>query len=209
MLDQLRTARLFVRSKIWSCTTVTNFWSFTYLSRFSVSIAFLVCRLESFRPGFAVIVRQYTLQIKKKNSPSHSCLSIAVSTSCLSYPDFIRLLFFHTHREASALAQELPEESDQSRFIRAACFANLSRPYPRLGFGFAWLSRPYPRLGFGSAWLSRPYPRLGFGSAWLSRPYPRLGVGSACFYSYRPLLLPIHPYPPTFSPLPPPSSPPP
>ena len=96
LLDQLRTARLFVRSKNWSCTTVTNFWSFTYLSRFSVSIAFLVCRLESFRPGFAVIVRQYTLQIKKKTahrihaylSPSaprafHTRISSASSSSIL------------------------------------------------------------------------------------------------------------------------------
>ncbi len=31
----------------------------------------------------------------------------------------------HAHREASALANELPEESDQFRFIRAVCFANL------------------------------------------------------------------------------------
>ena len=31
----------------------------------------------------------------------------------------------HAHREASALAGELPEESDQFRFLRAACLANL------------------------------------------------------------------------------------
>ena len=41
------------------------------------------------------------------------------------YDEFIRLLFFHVHREASALANELPEESDQFRFHRASCFANL------------------------------------------------------------------------------------
>jgi hypothetical protein len=29
------------------------------------------------------------------------------------------------HREASALANELPQESDQFRFLRASCFANL------------------------------------------------------------------------------------
>ena len=34
-------------------------------------------------------------------------------------------LFLHAHREASALANELPEESDQFRFLRAACLANL------------------------------------------------------------------------------------
>ena len=41
------------------------------------------------------------------------------------YEEFIRLLFLHAHCEASALANELPEESDQFRFLRASCFANL------------------------------------------------------------------------------------
>jgi len=31
----------------------------------------------------------------------------------------------HAHREASALSNELPEESDQFRFLRAACLANI------------------------------------------------------------------------------------
>ena len=35
------------------------------------------------------------------------------------------LLFLHAHREASALSNEIPEESDQFRFLRAACFANI------------------------------------------------------------------------------------
>jgi hypothetical protein len=39
--------------------------------------------------------------------------------------DFSRLLFLHAHREASALANELPEESEQFRFLRAACLANI------------------------------------------------------------------------------------
>ena len=39
--------------------------------------------------------------------------------------DFSRLLFLHAHREASALANEIPEESEQFRFLRAACFANI------------------------------------------------------------------------------------
>ena len=43
----------------------------------------------------------------------------------LMYDEFIRLLFLHAHREASALANELPEESDRFRFHRASCFANL------------------------------------------------------------------------------------
>jgi len=29
------------------------------------------------------------------------------------------------HREVSALSNEIPEESDQLRFLRAACFANI------------------------------------------------------------------------------------
>ena len=49
----------------------------------------------------------------------------AVDPAGRIYDDFSRLLFLHAHREASALANELPEESDQFRFLRAACFANI------------------------------------------------------------------------------------
>jgi hypothetical protein len=54
-------------------------------------------------------------------------MSVAVDTSGPDriYDDFSRLLFWHAHREASALANDLPEESDQFRFLRAACLANL------------------------------------------------------------------------------------
>ena len=41
------------------------------------------------------------------------------------YDDFSLLLFLHVHRETSVLANELPEESDQFRFLRAACLANI------------------------------------------------------------------------------------
>jgi len=41
------------------------------------------------------------------------------------YDDFSRLLFLHAHREASALANELPEKSDQFRFLRTACLDNI------------------------------------------------------------------------------------
>ncbi len=41
------------------------------------------------------------------------------------FDDFNRLLFLHVLREASALANELPEESDQFCFLRAACLVNL------------------------------------------------------------------------------------
>ncbi len=52
-------------------------------------------------------------------------MPVAVDTTGRIYEDFSRLLFLHAHREASALANELPEESDQFRFLRAACFANI------------------------------------------------------------------------------------
>jgi len=41
------------------------------------------------------------------------------------YDDFNRLLFLHTHREPSALSNELPEESTQFRFLRASCLVNI------------------------------------------------------------------------------------
>ena len=42
------------------------------------------------------------------------------------YDAFIlRFLILHDHREASALDNELPEESDQFRFLRSSCFAHL------------------------------------------------------------------------------------
>jgi hypothetical protein len=52
-------------------------------------------------------------------------LPVAVSTSRRVYVDFTRLLFLHAHREASILAGELPEESEQFRFLRASCLANI------------------------------------------------------------------------------------
>jgi hypothetical protein len=55
-------------------------------------------------------------------------IPVAVDTTGRIYEDFSRLLFLHAHREASALANELPEESEQFRFLRAACFVNLILP---------------------------------------------------------------------------------
>jgi hypothetical protein len=52
-------------------------------------------------------------------------IPLTVDTTGRLYDDFIRLLFLHVHREASALANELVEESDQFRFLRVTCFANL------------------------------------------------------------------------------------
>jgi hypothetical protein len=52
-------------------------------------------------------------------------MSLAVDTSDLIYDDFLRLLFLHMHREGSALANDIPEESSHSRFHRAACLSNI------------------------------------------------------------------------------------
>jgi hypothetical protein len=52
-------------------------------------------------------------------------LPIAVSTSGRVYEDFPRLFFLHTHRETSMLAGELPEESEQFRFLRTSHLDNL------------------------------------------------------------------------------------
>ncbi len=53
-----------------------------------------------------------------------SFLPAAVDTTGRLYDDFSRLLFLHVNREASALSNEIPEESDQFRFLRAASYAN-------------------------------------------------------------------------------------
>ncbi len=52
-------------------------------------------------------------------------MSVPVDTSGRIYDDFSRLLFLHTHWEASALANELQEESEQFRFLRTACYTNI------------------------------------------------------------------------------------
>jgi hypothetical protein len=52
-------------------------------------------------------------------------MPVAVDTSGRVYDDFSRLLFLHAHQEASALANEIPEESEQFRFLREACYAHI------------------------------------------------------------------------------------
>ena len=52
-------------------------------------------------------------------------IPLTVDTTGRMYDEFIRLLFLHTHRETSTLANELAQESDQFRFLHASCFANL------------------------------------------------------------------------------------
>ena len=52
-------------------------------------------------------------------------MPLTVDTSGRLYDDFIRSFFLDVHRETSALTDELPEESNQFRFLCAPCFANL------------------------------------------------------------------------------------
>jgi hypothetical protein len=55
----------------------------------------------------------------------HPFLPTVVDTTGRLYDDFSRLLFLHTHREASALANETPEESGQFDFLRVTCYVNI------------------------------------------------------------------------------------
>jgi hypothetical protein len=52
-------------------------------------------------------------------------MPLPVDTSGRIYDDFLRLLFLHAHRESSALANDIPEESSHFRFLRFACLANI------------------------------------------------------------------------------------
>ncbi len=85
-------------------------------------------------------------------------MPVAVDTSGRIYDDFLRLLFLHAHREASALANDIPEESGHFRFLRVACLANikgsvgliLAKVSPmRISIPLDWSSRsfiPLPRF---------------------------------------------------------------
>ena len=52
-------------------------------------------------------------------------LPLITDTPDRLYDDLIRLFFLHDHCEASVLAHELQEESDQFCFLHTVCFANL------------------------------------------------------------------------------------
>jgi hypothetical protein len=54
-----------------------------------------------------------------------ACMSVAVDTSDRVYDDFNCLLFLHAHCETSTLGNELPEESDQFRFLCVTRLTNL------------------------------------------------------------------------------------
>ncbi len=52
-------------------------------------------------------------------------MPVATDTSGRIYDDFLRLLFLHAHREASALGNDIPEESVHFRFLRDTCPDNI------------------------------------------------------------------------------------
>jgi hypothetical protein len=69
-------------------------------------------------------IRHYR-QLYIDRSEPIAFMSVVVDTSDRIYDDFLRLLFLNAHREASALANDIPEETGQFRFLRAACLANI------------------------------------------------------------------------------------
>jgi hypothetical protein len=69
-------------------------------------------------------IRHYR-QIYLNRPDQIAFIPITVDTSGRVYDDFNRLLFLHAHRETSALTHELPEESDQFRFLHDTCLVNL------------------------------------------------------------------------------------
>jgi hypothetical protein len=53
-------------------------------------------------------------------------LPVTVDTTGRIYDDFCRLLFlYHPNREASVLVNEIPEESDEFRFLRDSSYTNI------------------------------------------------------------------------------------
>ena len=68
---------------------------------------------------------RYYRQIYLNRPDPIAFMTVVVDTSDRAYDDFHRLLFLHAHREAFALTNELPKESDQFRILRATYLANL------------------------------------------------------------------------------------
>jgi hypothetical protein len=52
-------------------------------------------------------------------------MPVAVDTSGRVYDDFSLLLFLDAHREDSALSNEIPEESEEFRFLQTVCYTNI------------------------------------------------------------------------------------
>ena len=80
----------------------------------------------SLKAAVRIKIRHYrNLCLNRPDPIAFIPLVVDTVTTGRLYDDFVRLLFLDAHREASALDNELPEESDQFRFLRAVCFANL------------------------------------------------------------------------------------
>ncbi len=69
-------------------------------------------------------------------------LPAVVDTTGRLYDDFSRLLFLYVHREASALSNEIPEESGQFRFLRVVSYPNIKGS---VGLILACMFLPKPR----------------------------------------------------------------
>jgi hypothetical protein len=89
-------------------------------------------------------IRHYRQILLNRPDPITFIPSV-VDTSDRVYYDFNRLLFLHAHREASDLANELPEESDQFRFLLATCLSSLKgsvglflTKHRSWGFRYVW-----------------------------------------------------------------------
>jgi hypothetical protein len=85
-------------------------------------------------------------------------MPVAVDTSGRIYDDFLRFLFLHAHHEASALANDIPEESGHFRFLRAACLA-----YIKGSVGLILVKVSVMRISIPLDLSSRPFippPRL-------------------------------------------------
>ena len=77
-------------------------------------------------------IRHYRQFYSDKSDPV-IFLSVSVNTSGHIYEDFVRLLFLHAKREASILVGELPEESDQFRFLHPLYIYWLKRLFVKRG----------------------------------------------------------------------------
>jgi hypothetical protein len=102
-------------------------------------------------------------------------IPLATDTTVRLYDEFIRILFLHDHHEASVLTNELPEESDQFRFLRASCFANLKG-----AVGFIITKASVMRISIPLDLSSRsfiPFPRF----IRSSRPTPLLAPSLILF----------------------------
>ncbi len=137
------------RSVVSTFYSITVFHSFeTSSSTFthhSFNVTFFIPRISSFLICCNKIIRSESAKVylwkggKKKrvvvrkkilhyhqlyiNRPDPvAFMSVGVDTSGPIYDDFSRLLFLHVHRKASALVNEISEESGQFLFLRVTYF---------------------------------------------------------------------------------------